>query len=285
MDEFIKEIVDDGANGELDVQISPIGTFAGSKADGSPIEENITQEALEKLAVDLNSGDEILVDTDHKSTLPGANKDSSANGWLSNFYTTVKGLFAKMKLTKRGRELVDNREYRHLSPVFSLDANGTPIKLRSVAMTNTPAFAGSIEPILNSKPIEPIQLEETSMTKEELVELIKQTIADMKAEEAEVQNEEPTAEAEEPKEEKTEDVVENACSEDEKEVKNDEAEVEPKEEKEEEKKEEIKKDPEIIDEEVLNSAPNPSTDISAEPWRDLHGKAFFDYLKKHPECK
>lgn len=51
-------------NGESEVQIAAIGKVFGTGPDGEPVEQNITEEALEKLA-ELHKDDEILVDEDH----------------------------------------------------------------------------------------------------------------------------------------------------------------------------------------------------------------------------
>lgn len=301
-----KEIQEDGANGEILVQIAPVGEFAGSDAKGNPIPENITPESLQNLADKLNSEDEILVDRDHASVKPGADKDSSAQGWLSRFIVDpLKGLFGWMKLTKRGRESVENREYRYLSPVFSLNGEGSPIDMHSVAMTNTPAFKGAIEPILNTEPKE--ELLKMEISKEELVSLIKETVTALNSapEEKPVEEEKPESkadaveEAEAPVEE-----AENSCGEKKDETKNEEpveeekkeeveekkeeapVEEDKKEEVEEEKKEELKKEPEVIKAEALNSMPSASQyDVvdNAPAWKNMHGKEFFNWLQKHPK--
>lgn len=285
--EFLdKKIEDDGAYGTVEVQISPIGDFNGSSADGKPIPEHLTQDNLAKLADALNaSDDEVLVDVDHKSTKSGNDKDTKAAGWLSRFVVDpIKGLFGKLRLTRHGRDLVDSREYRHLSPVFSLDEKGEPVKLRSVGMTNCPAL--EMNPILNSEPNQ--EIIKMEITKEELVQLIKDTVAAM--------NEAPAEEVkEEVKEETSEETkeVENSCGKEDEEVKNEEV-VEEKTEtaeasetKEEEvKNEEVEKveeeKKEVIKEEVLNSAPALDVAIVAKPeWEGKHGKAFFDCLRKN----
>ena len=141
-------------NGEIEnVHLVPIGDFKGSDKDGNPIDEHITKESLEQIADKLNSGDEVLCDIDHQSCKPGVDRDSKAAGWFHKFVVDpVKGLFANLKLTKKGREIVENREYRYTSPVFTLDENGNPNDIHSVALTNVPAFKGHISPILNSEP-------------------------------------------------------------------------------------------------------------------------------------
>lgn len=278
-------------NGEIEnVHLVPIGDFKGSDKDGNPIDEHITKESLEQIAEKLNSGDEVLCDIDHQSCKPGVDRDSKAAGWFHKFVVDpVKGLFASLKLTKNGREIVENREYRYTSPVFTLDENGNPNDIHSVALTNVPAFKGHISPILNSEPNsnekESIKME---ITKEELIDLIKNTVNEMNV------KKEINEEIREIKDEivenscgeKKEEVAENSCVEKQEEVKNEETAPAPDKETKvndtEEKKDdtEEKKD-EVIKIESLNSAPAPT--ISKEPeWKSLHGKAFFDWYAKHP---
>ena len=277
-------------NGEIEnVHLVPIGDFKGSDKDGNPIDEHITKESLEQIAEKLNSGDEVLCDIDHQSCKPGVDRDSKAAGWFHKFVVDpVKGLFASLKLTKKGREIVENREYRYTSPVFTLDENGNPNDIHSVALTNVPAFKGHISPILNSEPNsnekESIKME---ITKEELIDLIKNTVNEMNVKKEineeirEIQDEIVENSCGEKKEE----VAENSCVEKQQEVKNEETAPETKEEVKEEVKVEDKDKPkeekEVIKIETLNSAPIPT--VNAEPeWKNLHGKAFFDWYAKHP---
>ena len=112
MDEIDNKIDE---NGEIDVMISPVGMFEGSNSKGEAVPENITKESLDALAEKVNKDEsEVLVDVDHASVRPGLDRDTRAVGWLSKLYTTVKGLFGKMKLTSLGKDLIGNREYRFL---------------------------------------------------------------------------------------------------------------------------------------------------------------------------
>lgn len=281
--EIISDTID---NGEIEnVHLVPIGDFKGSDKDGNPIDEHITKESLDQIAEKLNSGDEVLCDIDHQSCKPGVERDSKAAGWFHKFVVDpVKGLFASLKLTKKGREIVENREYRYTSPVFTLDENGNPNDIHSVALTNVPAFKGHISPIINSEPTE-INKEENlnkeiinmEITKEDLIELIKNTVNEMNIKK-------------EINEEIREELVGNSCDKKQEEVKNEETVPETKEEvkevKEEvkvEDKDEPKEEKEVIKIESLNSAPTPS--MTQEPeWKKLHGKEFFDWYKKHQNC-
>lgn len=282
-------LTDTVENGTIEnVHIAPIGEFTGSDADGKPIPENITAEALQKLADELNSADtEVLADVDHGASKPGVQRDTKAAGWFTKFIVDpIKGLFANLKLTKHGKELLENREYRYISPTFSLDEDGRPISLHTASLTNLPAFAGHIEPVLNQE-AQPISEDKGKMkmelTKEELVDLIKETVKAMNEEpEKEEVKEETVEEVKEEKKEETvdngcadEEKVENGCSEQQDEVKNEDVDEEKKEEKKEE----------VIKIEALNSAPTAFKDVDNRDWMNLHGKEFFDYLAKHPEIR
>ena len=280
-------LTDTADNGVIEnVQLAPIGEYVGSDADGNPVPEKLTAEALQGLADDLNQrNEEVLADVDHGASRKGLSRDTKAAGWFSRFVVDpLRGLFATLRLTKHGKELLENREYRYISPSFSLNKDGTPGRLHTASLTNTPAFAGFIDPILNQEAEKAETTTEGKLTmeitKDELVQLIKDTVAGMEK-------------AEETAEEKAEETAENACSEETKneepkeEVKTEEVktEEEPKEEvKTEEPKEEVKE--EVIKIEALNAAPAALADVSGKSdWMNLHGDDFWKYLAAHPEIK
>lgn len=188
-----------------------------------------------------------------------------------------------------------------------LDENGTPIDLHSVSLTNLPAFKGYIKPILNSEPNtkENIEME---ITKDDLIQLIKDTVASMNEAPVEEVKEEKsstdtcdtdgtcdTDDVEDKVEEKVEDKTEvtNACGKA-KVVKNEEMKEDPatttaetpkaSEDKEiAVDKNEEKKEKEVIKIQALNSTPSVGIGDSVTPkcgWETKHGKAFFDELKK-----
>lgn len=280
--EEIKETID---NGETEVQIATIGTVVGSDIDGNPVEQNFTEDSLQKIAE--NTIDEVLVDAEHQSEKGGT---TEAKGWLSKLnFIPGKGLFGSIKWTDIGRKLVENRVFRWLSPSWLIDkVTREPVAMTSVALTNKPSQMGRIDPIINQEP-----LKETltmDITKEELVNLIKETVVNYCSEkkEEEVKNEVVEQQkAEETKEETVEQtkqevvdaepMVEEPKVEDTKETKPVAIVIE-------EKKVEEKK--EVIKEEALNSAPTIGSDVSGKAeWMKLRGKEFFAYLKNHPEIR
>ena len=173
----MQELTDTLNNGETEVLVVPKGEFYGSDSKGNPIPESIDEQVID-LEAQLQ-GKELLVDKDHSSVKEGNDRDTSAMGWMHSFKKGVEGLLAKIRWTNIGRNLVENRVFRFLSPVFTLKGD-KPTNMLNVALTNQPAFQEKAKPIINNQPtMETITME---MTKEELIELIKQTIIDLKKE-------------------------------------------------------------------------------------------------------
>ena len=311
----LKDTID---NGESEVQIATIGTVIGTGPNGEPVEQHLTEQSLMALA-DKHKDEELLVDQDHESETVGK---TEAKGWLSGLkFIPGVGLFGKIKWTDIGRKLIENRVFRWLSPSWVLNKDTKePINMTSVALTNKPSQAGRIEPIVNSAPVElsetnPIKEElEMTITKEELVSLIKETVASMNSEQKtdtqEMQNAEcscdPTTDEKVENEcGKTDKMVENECGKKADVTKNEEIKEEIKEEiqegKEEGKtKEEVKREikeeiaeekadkeddeKEVIRIEALNSCSMAFKDVSGKAdWINLSGRRFWDYLKNHPE--
>lgn len=294
---FIDEELEDSCGvgtydyGETLVMLSPMGEFKGY-SDGSSVNEQINDYALDKMVEEYNlNPTERLLDVDHRSMRIPEERDTTAAGWIYDLIAVknlgkMSGLYGKIKWTDVGRKLVESRQYRFISPVFSLDEEGHPIKLINAALTNRPAMT-SINPILNTSPEttqNDISKEEIDMTKDEVIELIKTTIQEMNSvenscgtEDKEVKNEDCDT---------VEDVVETVEVKEEPESKEESEKTEVVEvanEQAPETKEVVEEDTkeEVIKEEVLNTTPTLGMEIQDNSWKKLSGKAFWDYLKKH----
>lgn len=272
--------------GQTLVMLAPMGTFQGY-SDGKAIDEIVDEQALDAIVDEYQSNpNERLLDIDHKSMRVPEDRDTTAAGWIYDI-TAVKslgvmnGLYGKVKWTDVGRKLVESRQYRFISPVFSIDESGRPTKLINAALTNRPAMA-TINPILNTDP--ETKQDEIDMTKEEVVELIKTTLSEMnKAEEKPAEDDvENTCEKQAENECATEDVKFEEQTE-EKPVENEDVKVEEEKVDEDVKVDEKKVDEdEVIKEEVLNTAPTIGVDINTgNKWKNLHGEEFFKYISEH----
>lgn len=286
-------------NGESVVQIAEIGKVVGSDIDGNPVEQELDEESLRKLADKLNaSGREILVDRDHASSKPGLERDTSAQGWASEFEVREgQGLFGKVKWSDIGKKLVENRVFRWLSPVFKLGSDKKPVDMQAIALTNTPSQI-LLKPVLNQaadvESAEEAEKQEESKqeTKDMDIEDIKKIVFDVLKEAGLATDgkaavvEEIKREVAEEKLDKLEDaaemkaaeaLVESAAKEDE--VKN-EACGKVKDEVKNEVCDEVKKD-EVIKAEVLNQKPTIGLAArgDADKWRNMNHKEFMKYIE------
>ena len=279
-------------NGESVVQIAGIGRVIGSDVEGNPVEQELDEESLKKLADKLNaSGREILVDRDHASSKPGLDRDTSAQGWASEFEVREgQGLFGKVKWSDLGKKLVENRVFRWLSPVFKLGSDKKPVDMNAIALTNTPSQM-LIKPVLNqAADEESIENKEMVEGKEMDIEDIKKIVFDVLKEAGLVVDgkavvEEVKREMAEEKLDKLEDeaemkaaeaIVESAAKE---EVKN-EACGKVKDEVKNEVCDEVKKE-EVIKAEVLNQTPTIGLAArgDADKWRNMNHTEFMKYIE------
>ena len=297
------ELRDTVDNGESVVQIAGIGRVVGSDVDGNPIEQELDEESLKKLADSLNaSGKEILVDRDHASSRPGLDRDTSAQGWASEFEVREgKGLFGKVKWSDVGRKLVENRVFRWLSPVFKIGKDRKPVDMQAIALTNTPSQpllkpvlnqAADGETIENTEKAEGLEmnvedirkivfevLKETGLAVDgkAVAEEIKKEIAEEKLDRLEDEAEKKVVEAmveSAAKEEVKNEACNEVKTEDAGEVKN-EAACETKDEV-----KDVVKD-EVIKAEVLNQKPTIGMAAGADAckWRGMKGQDFIKYIE------
>lgn len=267
------------------VMICPQGEWTGGTSDGKIVTQKIDETALDTLA---SQQEEVLVDRDHESMKSVLERDTRAYGWASDFVAVknagdYSGLYGIIKWSDKGKDLIKDRSYRFLSPAFELDKDGRPVKLISIGLTNRPNF--KMAPIINAVPDDSTtSTTKEIMTKEEIVEIVKQVIAEQKPAE-EKTAEETTEQKQEQKQEPTQ-TVENACGDKKEQMVDAEPQTEPKQEpKQEDKVEEkpVKKVKEVIKEEVLNAIPDSSS-VDSKPWKSLHGDALqrwmYDNLKQ-----
>lgn len=116
---------------------------------------------------------EVICDFEHRFEDPSLTSDTSAAAWISNLVVDGKrGLVGDLKLTDAGAAAVSSRRLRFLSPVWELDPDGRPARLRSVALTNKPNIP--VACVLNRAP-QPVNhyVEET---KENQMDILKELL-------------------------------------------------------------------------------------------------------------
>lgn len=122
---------------KTDVEIAQAGSYMGHWQ--GPYE--LTDDDLQRM-VDNMAG-EVVIDYEHNTHNPDMEMARAA-GWVQRLWVEGSSLWGEVEWTDRAAEMIDQGEYRYLSPVIDLDAldkeTGNPIgaRLISVGLVNTP---------------------------------------------------------------------------------------------------------------------------------------------------
>lgn len=135
----------------------PLGNVTTTKGNFFVDEESV--ESMKQYF--KKRGLDVVVDYEHQSL---SDKKALAGGWIKDFYIKENFVVAKVEWTKQAKEEIENKQYRYLSPTIFLK-NGKPIRLHSVALTNTPAIDKMAPLTLNDIIIEEIGKEQNKMEK------------------------------------------------------------------------------------------------------------------------
>ena len=162
----MKELPEKVATGDTleGVQLCPFGDWP----NGGTVQK-CDEVAFNKLVEKWREGGgrEIICDFEHRFEDPSLTSDTSAAAWITNLAVNKeRGLVGDLKFTDAGAQAVTSRRLRFLSPVWTLDADGRPDRLRSVALTNKPAIP--VACVLNRAPQpakEPVEGQEKQMDK------------------------------------------------------------------------------------------------------------------------
>lgn len=108
------------------VKISPIGIAKGLdgrvfKIDGEKLINNIQKNGLD-IALNLN------------------HQGGEAYGWFDRNSLELRedGIYASLELTPKGKELVENKAFRYLSPEYYVDDDKNVIHLDAMGLVNQP---------------------------------------------------------------------------------------------------------------------------------------------------
>lgn len=123
----------------------PVGMTWGK---GMPVECKswlLTQEQGQKLVAALKERqDDLVIDYEHQTLKAAGNgQPAPAAGWMKDFELREDGLYALCEFTPNAQTMIDNKEYRYISPVFPFHhKTGLVTALLNVALTNAPALDG-----------------------------------------------------------------------------------------------------------------------------------------------
>lgn len=126
-----------------EIKILPLGKVHSQKGDFYVDEESF--ELILKKFRDRKL--DLVIDYEHQTL---KDVQAPAGGWIKDIQKGEDALIAKVEWTPKGKEYVQNKEYRYLSPVVMVrESDGKVVSVHSVALTNTPAIDGMFA-IVNS---------------------------------------------------------------------------------------------------------------------------------------
>lgn len=147
------------------IKISPVGEVIGIDGREFLIQAQELLSALEKNALD------IPLDENHSF--------GAAMGWFAkdSFEAREDGIYALLELNQAGLELVENKKYRYLSPVYNMK-NGRVIGLDSVGLVNRPNLLNNAINAKNNQEKEDLHMQIEELQKELFA--LKEEVANLK---------------------------------------------------------------------------------------------------------
>ncbi len=146
-------------------------------------DEEAKKSILEKSRAHRN---DYVIDYEHQSL---GKEKAPAAGWITELIDKGKeGLWGKVNWTKKGKEYIQAREYRYVSPVFLVKkADNRISEFINLALTNNPQIDGMV-PLINTRNITTKQEKQmtdianllglgSSATQEEIIAAIRELIA------------------------------------------------------------------------------------------------------------
>lgn len=116
------------------VHLMPAGTFRG--VDGRGPWKLADPQAV--IAASTAQGD-LLIDESHATDLaPKTGVAAPARAWIKELQVRGDGIWGRVDWSDTGKQLMSERAYRGISPVFLADKNGVVLRILRAALTNTP---------------------------------------------------------------------------------------------------------------------------------------------------
>jgi phage I-like protein len=121
------------------VHLLPRGSFTG--LDGRGPYHLRDPEAV--IRASMAGGGRLPVDENHSIDLATPRGDPSpARGWMVELQSRDTGLWARVEWTPAGAELMTEKAYRYISPVFPRTQDGTVTRVLRAGLTNSPNLGG-----------------------------------------------------------------------------------------------------------------------------------------------
>jgi len=89
----------------------------------------------------LQAGTKLVLDENHSTDLAAPKGgEAPARGWIVELQRRTDGVWGRVEWTTRGRQIMEDREYRGVSPVIAHRKDGTIVAIRRASLVNEPNF-------------------------------------------------------------------------------------------------------------------------------------------------
>lgn len=122
------------------IELMPVGEFRlGDRRGVTPLR---LDDAASVIATSLASaaGGVLPIDFDHRSFAKQGEQDSRAAGWITGLRVDGDRIMASVEWTPDGRQALESRAYRFLSPVFKNRKDGRVVLIEGAGLVNIPAL-------------------------------------------------------------------------------------------------------------------------------------------------
>lgn len=123
------------------VQLLPLGASIHARDGRGPYVLPDIQAARSVIAATMahQSGADLPIDYDHQIIWSRDNgRPAPASGWIKELEARADGIWGRVEWTAEAADLLRNKAYRYLSPVFMHTQDGTVTRLACAALTNIP---------------------------------------------------------------------------------------------------------------------------------------------------
>lgn len=95
------------------------------------------------IAASLQAGQKLVLDDNHSTDLASPEgRAAPARGWIVELQARDTGVWGRVEWTEAGRQMVESREYRGISPVIGHHKDGRVAAILRASLVNQPNFLG-----------------------------------------------------------------------------------------------------------------------------------------------
>ncbi len=97
------------------------------------------------MSASIPTGHKLPLDENHATDLAAPRGGAApARGWIVELQERADGVWGRVEWTGEGRRIMEDKQYRGVSPVIAHRADGTITAIRRASLTNTPNLTGLV---------------------------------------------------------------------------------------------------------------------------------------------